>query len=460
MEKSNKRGGFSSSLGFVLSAAGSAVGLGNLWRFPYLAASYGGLFVVVYVLLSVTFGFSLLLTEISLGRKTRLSPILAYEKLNSRFKIAGVLSFIIPFAVMPYYSVIGGWVLKYTADYFLNFGEKTATVENYFTLFLNDNFFPVFFTVIYLSVTAIIVLGGVQNGLEKYSKILMPLLIIIMTAITVFSLFLKDENSGRTALDGIKVFFDFKLEQLTLKKILQILFDATGQLFFSLSISMGVMITLGSYTEKSDNLIKSVDIIERFDTGIALLAGALMIPSVYCFLGQEGLNSAGPSLMFETLPKVFYKMGFAGKIIGLLFFVLVFFAGIISSVSIMETVVCMLEDKFKIKRKKASVIVYAVSLAAAVPICFGYSLFKIKICLPNGQDGSLLELIDWIINNILMPVTAIITAVMVGWIIKPKSVIDEVKLSSSVFRREKMFVFIIKYVAPILLAIILFGGFV
>ena len=458
MEKNKTRGGFSDSLGFVLSAAGSAVGLGNLWRFPFLAAKGGGLFILVYIILSVTFGFTLLLTEIAIGRKTGVSPILAFEKLNSRFKIAGILSFIIPFAVMPYYSVIGGWVVKYTADFLLGYGSNIVQNENYFSLFLQDTFFPILFMVIYLSVTAIIVACGVEKGLEKSSKILMPTLIIIMVGITSYTICLRDENSGRTALSGLLIYLKPNFSTLTFKTFIRTLFDAIGQLFFSLSISIGVMITLGSYTKRDSDLCKSVDTIERFDTGIALLAGALMVPAVYCFLGAQGLENAGPSLMFKTLPKVFYCMGVPGKFIGLLFFVLVLFAAITSSVSIMEAVVCMIIDKFSLKRKTACIIVFAVSLIFGIIICLGYNSFNINITLPDGTRGSLLELFDWFINNILMPITGIITCIIVGWIIKPKTVIDEVMLSTEKFKREKMYTVMIKYIAPILLVIIIVCG--
>lgn len=454
-----KRGSFTGSIGFVLAAAGSAVGLGNLWRFPYLAAKDGGgLFLLVYIILALTFGFALMATEIAIGRKTRLSPIKAYEKMDRRFKFLGPLAAIVPVIIFPYYCVIGGWVTKYSFEYIIGNGMNTVA-DGFFTGFITSFWPPIIWCAIFLGVSAFVVFAGVEKGIEKLSKILMPLLAIIIIGIAIFALTLSDPASGRTALEGLKIYIVPDFTGMTVGKFFGVLLDAMGQIFFSMSLAMGIMITYGSYTKKETNLVKSVNQIEIFDTAVALIAGLIMIPTVFTFQGTEGLKAAGPSLLFISLPKVFAQMSFVGHIVGALFFVLVLFAALTSSVSIMEAVVSMIMDKFKMERKKASLISLVISVVLALVTCFGYNIWYFEYTLPNGSVAQILDIFDYITNSLLMPVVAFLTCVLVGWFCGTKSITDEIKLNGENFRREGLYKVMTKYVAPICLLLILISAF-
>ena len=293
-----KRGSFSGRLGFVLAAAGSAVGLGNLWRFPYLAAKDGGgVFLLVYIILTLTFGFALLINEIAIGRKTKMSAIRAYEKIDKRFSFLGILTAIVPLLIFPYYCVIGGWVSKYSFDFLIGSGMQTVA-DGYFTGFITSFWPPIVWMGIFMGITSLVVLFGVEKGIEKFSKVLMPALVIIVIGIAIFALTLSDAESGRTAIDGFKIYLMPDFTGMTVGKFFNVLLDAMGQIFFSMSIAMGIMITYGSYAKSDTDLVKSVNNIEIFDTGVAILAGLIMIPTVYTFQGREGLNAAGPGLLF------------------------------------------------------------------------------------------------------------------------------------------------------------------
>ncbi len=464
--ENKKRGSFTSNLGFILAAAGSAVGLGNLWRFPYLAAKNGGgLFLLVYVILAVTFGFALMTTEIAIGRKTGVGPLLAYGKMNKKFGFLGWVSTAVPLIIFPYYCVIGGWVAKYGFTYVTGSAGDiySGGSSNYFNSFISGNISPIVWLLIYMGVTALIVLMGVEKGIEKASKIMMPALLIIIIGISVFSLTLKhtDENGiTRTALQGLKIYLIPNFEGLTVSKFFGVLLDAMGQLFYSMSLAMGIMITYGSYTSKKDNLVSSVNQIEIFDTAVALLAGLIIIPTVFAFNGTEGLKSSGPSLMFISLPEIFEQMGFVGHIVGALFFILVFFAALTSSISIMEAIVSSIIDKFKISRKTATVIVFAFGIIVGVIVCLGYNVLKFSYTLPNGTTGQILDILDYIANNLLLPIVALLTCVLV-WVCSTKSITDEVELglNGKKFSRKKLYNVMIKYVTPILLVLILLQSF-
>lgn len=436
-----KRATFSNRMGFVLAAAGSAVGLGNIWRFPYLAAKYGGgMFLVVYIILALTFGFSLMTAEIALGRKTGKSVIGAYRALNKKWSFLGVLAAVVPAIILPYYCVIGGWVTKYLTVYIAGEGGAAAG-DAYFGGFVSDTGLPLLFMFIFLFATYMIVLMGVKGGVERASRILMPVLIVLIVAITIYGMTLPG------AMEGVKYYFIPDFSQFSV----ELLLAAMGQMFFSMSLSMGIMVTYGSYLKKDNDIEKSVKNIEIFDTGIAILAGLLIVPAVFAFSGGDaGAVSAGPSLMFETMPRVFESMGSAGGVIGLLFFLLVLFAALTSSISIMETVVSVMMDRFKWSRRRAGTIVFLISLGIAVPCSIGFGLWdNVKI----GGMG-ILDLFDFTSNSVLMPVVALLTCVFIGYVIKPKAIADEVKLSSE-FRRERLFSVMIKYVAPVFVAGIL-----
>ena len=455
MEK--KRNSFTGSLGFVLAAAGSAVGLGNIWRFPYLAAKDGGgLFLVIYIILALTFGFTLLTTEISIGRITKQSPLTAYSKIKKGWGFMGVIACLIPMIIMPYYCVIGGWIVKYLVA-FLTGDGVTASQDGYFTNFITGDVQPILFTIIFLCITAFVVFRGVEKGIESFSKIIMPLLLVLVLAIAIFSVTMKftdAEGVTRTGLEGLKIYLVPNLEGLTVKQFFSVLLDAMGQLFFSLSVAMGIMVAYGSYVRDDANLVSSINQIEIFDTVVAILAGVMIIPAVFTFMGTEGMEASGPSLMFISLPKVFHAMGGVGIVIGCLFFAMVLFAAITSSVSIMEAIVASLMDKFHISRIKAAVIETVIALVGGIIVCLGYNKLYFDITLPNGAHAQVLDVMDYISNNILMPIVAIGTCILIGWVAKPKTVIDEVEKTGHKFGRKHLYIVMIKVIAPLLLVIL------
>ena len=457
MENNQRRGSFSGSLGFVLAAAGSAVGLGNIWRFPYLAAKDGGgLFLLCYLVLALTFGFTLLTTEIAIGRKTGKSPLVAYRELDKRFGWLGAAASIIPVIILPYYCVIGGWVLKYMFG-FITGGGLEAAADGYFTGFITAQWSPVIWFAIFLAATLFVVYKGVDNGIERLSSILMPILLLLIVGIAVFSLTLEHtdaEGVTRSGMEGLKVYLIPNLAGITLGKFMIVLMDALGQLFYSVSVAMGIMITYGSYVKKDTNLVKSVNQIEIFDTLVAFLAGMMIVPAVYTFMGTEGM-AAGPSLMFISLPKVFEAMGAVGSFVGVVFFVMVAFAALTSSVSIMEAVVSCVVDKMHMRREKAALLVTAAAFVIGLAVCFGYNIFYFELTLPNHTVGQVLDVLDYVSNFVLMPVVAIATCVLIGWVIKPESIIREVTINGEHFGRKKLYVVMVRFVAPALLVLLL-----
>ena len=457
MEGKDKRSSFTGSIGFVLAAAGSAVGLGNIWIFPYLAAKGGGgVFLLCYLVLALTFGFALLTTEIAIGRKTGLSPLSAYGELSKKWKWIGVLACLIPMLIMPYYSAIGGWILKYLAA-FVSGNAAATTADGYFTGFITSRWEPVIWFLIYLAATSVVVYKGVNKGIEALSKVLMPILLLLIIGIACFSLTLKHTDAAgvtRTGLEGFKVYAIPNFEGMTFRSFINVLMDAMGQLFYSISVAMGIMITYGSYVKKETNLVKSVNQIEFFDTIVAFLAGLMIVPAVYTFMGMEGMG-AGPSLMFVSLPKVFAAMGGMGAVVGIAFFVMVVFAALTSSVSIMEAIVACVMDKFRMERHKAVISVALLTLVLGLVVCFGYNIFYFELTLPNGSVAQVLDVMDYISNYVLMPVVAIATCILIGWIVKPKTVIDEVTLGGVKFGRERLYVVMVKYVTPVMLLFLL-----
>ena len=441
----------------MLAAAGSAVGLGNIWRFPYLAAKDGGgLFLVVYLILALTFGFALLTTEVAIGRKTKQSPLTAYNELKKGWKFLGILGCLVPVIIMPYYCAIGGWVLKYLTVYLT--GQGTAAAEDtYFTGFITQEAQPIVFMVIFLVACAFVIYRGVNKGIESMSKIIMPALVILVIIISVFSLTLKhsDGDTVRTGLQGLKVYVVPSLEGITFSSFLSVVVDAMGQLFFSLSVAMAIMIAYGSYVSDDANLVTSINQIEIFDTAIAFLAGVMIIPAVYTFMGTEGMAASGPSLMFVSLPKVFASMGAIGNLVGVLFFAMVLFAALTSGVSIMEAVVSSIMDQFHVSRTKATIIEGIIALVAGVFVCLGYNQLYFEFKLPNGATAQILDIMDYISNNLLMPIVAIATCILVGWIIKPKTVIEEAEKNGEKFGRRTLFIVMIKYIAPVMLFVLL-----
>ena len=451
-----KSGGFSGSIGFVLAAAGSAVGVGNIWRFPYLAAKDGGgLFLLIYLALVLTFGFTLLTTDIALGRRTQQGALRAFSSIRPAWGFLGKLTFLVPALIMTYYTVIGGWVSKYMVDFIIGSGTAAAQ-DGYFTAFITSPVSPIVFTLLFLCVTALVVFGGVEKGVERFARLVMPGLLVMIVGIAVFSLTLSHtDESGvtRTGLEGLAVYVIPSFEGLTFSRFLQILLDAMSQLFFSLSVSMGIMITYGSYVKKDVNLNRAVSQIELFDTGVAFLAGMMIIPAVFVFSGTEGMAS-GPSLMFISLPKVFAAMGGAGRIVGIVFFVMVAFAALTSCVSIMETLVANCMEIFSCSRRRVSLIIGVLSAVAAAVICLGYNALYFELKLPNGAVGQLLDVMDYISNSFLMPAISLLTCVFVGWVVGPQLIIEEMERTGDRFTRKKLYRFMIRYAAPIIMAVL------
>ena len=435
------RSNFTSKLGFVLAASGSAVGLGNIWRFPYLAAQYGGgTFLLIYLILAVTFGFTLMTAEIAIGRKTGLSAIGAFKVLDKRFNFLGILAVVVPVIIFPYYSVIGGWVVKYFAV-FISGDVKASAGDTYFTDFIGGTFQPIGWFLLFLALTAVVVLCGVEKGIEKVSKIMMPILVVLTIIISVYGLTLDG------AMEGLVYYIKPHMADVSAKTILA----AMGQLFYSMSLAMGIMITYGSYMKKTDSLESSVRQIELFDTGIAFLAGLMIIPAVFAFSGGDrSALSAGPGLMFMTLPKVFASMKFGGAI-GTIFFLLVLFAALTSAISLMETIVSVLMDRFGWKRRFTGIFVAALAALMGIPSSLGFG----PLGFITWNNLSILDIMDFLSNSVLMPIVAFFTCIFVGFIIKPKAIADEVKETGEPFKAEGMFNIMIKWVAPIFLVIIL-----
>jgi len=446
----SKRSSFSGKIGFVLAAAGSAVGLGNIWRFPYLAAKYGGgIFLLVYIILAITFGYTLMCAEIAIGRKTGKSAIDAFGTLNKKYRFIGVLGAIVPIIVLPYYSVIGGWVTKYFVKIVSGGIGETAIVEGtgknavtYFDKFTEQPIEPILYFLFFIGVTALIVLLGVEKGIEKVSKFMMPVLIVLTIGIAVYSMTLPN------AMDGVVYYLKPDFSKFSVNTVL----GAMGQLFYSMSLAMGIMITYGSYMKKEVSIESSVSQIEIFDTGVAFLAGLMVIPAVFSFSGGDpaGINE-GPGLMFETLPRVFNNIGtVGGTIIGVLFFMMVMFAALTSSISLMETVVSIFRDKFGWGRKVTCLFVLVGTILLGLPCALGFSIWKNV----KAAGMNILDMFDFSANSVIMPVVALLTCLFISYVIKPKTIEDEIELSGK-FKRKKMFNVMIKYVAPVFIVLIL-----
>lgn len=454
MEK--KQNHFSGQLGFVLAAAGSAVGVGNLWRFPYLAAKDGGgLFLIIYFILVLTFGFTLLTSDIAIGRRTHKSAIGAYEQMRPKWKGLGILTFLVPVLIMTYYAVIGGWITKYAVVY-VSGQASAAAADDYFTSFITSPVSPVVFALLFMGVTALIVYNGVQNGIEKVSRWMMPVLLVLVVVIACYSLTLSHTNADGQAVTGWQGFLYYltpNLEGLTVQRFLQILLDAMSQLFFSLSVSMGIMITYGSYVHPEVDLNRAVNQIEIFDTGVAFLAGMMIIPAVYVFSGTEGMG-AGPSLMFISLPKVFAAMGRAGTAVGILFFVTAIFATLSSCISVLESITANCMEIFHTSRRKTVLVLSVIYLAASAVIALGYSVFYVEVLLPNGSVGQLLDIMDYVSNSVMMPFIALLSTVLIGWVMTPDYVIDEMERNGETFRRKKLYCVMIRYVAPVMMFVL------
>jgi NSS family neurotransmitter:Na+ symporter len=438
-----KRSTFSGKLGFILAAAGSAVGLGNLWRFPYLAAKYGGgMFLLVYILLAITFGSVLMITEIAIGRKTQLSPLKAFGALNKKWSWLGTLATIVPILIFPYYCLIGGWVTKYAAV-MVSGKVSEAAGDSFFKSYISSTSQPIIWFLVFMAATTLVVIFGVNKGIEKLSKVLMPLLVFLTVGLSIYVV------TRPGALAGVKYYLLPNIKDLSFKTFLA----ALGQLFYSMSLAMGIMITYGSYFSKEESIEKASRNIEIFDTAIAFLAGLMIIPAVFVYSGgDKSALGTGPSLMFVTLPKVFSSMP-GGNIIGALFFFLVLFAAVTSSVSILEAIVAGIMDRFNVKRITATLLVALYGTVLGIACSFGFGIWdSVKII-----GFSILDFLDFVSNSIMLPLVGMLTCILVGFIIKPDAIISEIELNGK-FTIKKFYIAMVKWIAPIFIFAILVSG--
>lgn len=441
-----KRSSFSGKIGFVLSAAGASVGLGNIWRFPYLAAKYGGgIFLIIYILLALTFGYSMIIAETSIGRMTGKSPVGAFSSFGkSRWlSFGGWFNAIIPILIVPYYSVIGGWVIKYLVEYIKGNGSLLAT-DGYFSSFITDGLSTEICFIVFALFTLGIIYAGVRNGIERVSKFMMPILVVLSVIIAIYSV------SRPGALKGVEYFLIPNIKNFSWMTVVA----AMGQMFYSLSIAMGILITFGSYMKKDISIEDSTRNVEVFDTAIAIMAGLMIIPAVFSFSGGDpDTLQAGPSLMFITIPKVFDSMGL-GTVIGILFFLLVLFAAVTSSIALTESAVSTFEDELGWGRKKSTVLVGVIMLLLGSLSSLGYGpLANVKIL---GMQ--FLDFFDFLTNSVMMPIAAIAICLLVSRVIGVKRIEEEVLHGESSFRRKKVFYIMIQYLCPIFAVIILISS--
>ena len=442
----HKRSSFSGKIGFVLSAAGASVGLGNIWRFPYLAAKYGGgIFLLIYIILAMTFGYTMIVAETSIGRMTGKSPVGAYKSFGDRpgLRFGGWINAVIPILIVPYYSVIGGWVIKYLAEYLLGQGHLVAE-DGYFNAFISNGLSSEVCFLVFTAMTLAIIFAGVENGIERVSKVMMPVLVVLSVIIAAYSV------TRPGALEGVKYFLVPNPQNFSWMTVV----SAMGQMFYSLSIAMGILITFGSYMKKSVNIEESTQNVEIFDTAIAIMAGLMIIPAVFAFSGgdPEALK-AGPSLMFITIPKVFDSMGL-GTVIGILFFLLVLFAALTSSIALTESAVSTLQDELGWSRKKATSMMGLSMLALGTLSCLGYGpLANVTIL---GMQ--FLDFFDFLTNSVMMPIAAIVTCIVVSRVIGVERIEAEMLEGQGTFKRKKIFNAMIRFLCPFFAAIILISS--
>ena len=446
MNHEHKRGSFSGKIGFVLAAAGASVGLGNIWRFPYLAAKYGGgIFLLIYIILAMTFGYTMIVAETSIGRMTGKSPVGAYKAFGNRpaLRFGGWINAVIPILIVPYYSVIGGWVVKYLAEYIFGKGH-TVAADGYFSAFISNGFSSELCFIIFAAMTLAIIFAGVENGIERVSKVMMPILVVLSLIIGIYSV------TRPGAMAGVKYFLVPNPKNFSWMTVV----SAMGQMFYSLSIAMGILITFGSYMKKDVSIEDSTRNVEIFDTAIAIMAGLMIIPAVFAFSGGDAQTlQAGPSLMFITIPKVFASMGF-GTFAGVIFFVLVLFAALTSSIALTESAVSTFEDELGWGRKKSTVLIGVIMIALGSLSSLGYGpLANVEII---GMQ--FLDFFDFLTNSVMMPIAAIATCLLVSRVVGVERIEEEVTQGESPFKRKKIFCFMIKYLCPIFAAIILISS--
>ena len=442
-EKPDARGKFSGRIGYVLAVAGSAVGLGNIWRFPYLAAKYGGgMFLLVYLILMLTFGYVMIMSETTLGRMTKKSPVGAFGTFGKKksLKFGGWINAVIPMLIVPYYSVIGGWVLKYLFEY-LRGNSETLAKDGYFTEFITSSGKVELWFLVFAVLVFAVILAGVKNGVERVSRVMMPMMIVLAVVVAVYSV------TRPGAVEGIKYFLIPNLEHFSIMTVVA----AMGQMFYSLSIAMGILVTFGSYMKKDVSIEGSTKNVEIFDTLIAMMAGLMIIPAVFSFSGGDpDTLQAGPALMFITIPKVFESMEL-GSLVGVLFFVLVLFAAVTSSIALTESAVSTFEDELGWSRKKAAAVIGIIMVLLGSLSALGYGPLS-GVTVIGMQ---FLDFFDFLTNSVMMPIAAIATCLLVTSVIGVEKIEEEVTQNGQPFRRKKVFNFMIRTLCPVFAAIIL-----
>ena len=441
-----ERSSFSGKLGYVLSAAGASVGLGNIWRFPYLAAKYGGgIFLLVYIILALTFGYTMIIAETAIGRATKKSPVSAFGQFGKGLleKGGGWINAIIPILICPYYSTIGGWVIKYFVEY-LKGNTAALAQDGYFTDFITGGYEAELWFIVFIVTDLVIIYLGVENGIERVSRIMMPVLLVLALVIAGYSMSLPG------ALEGVKYFLIPNVSNFSLMTVV----SAMGQMFYSLSIAMGILITFGSYMKDNVSIESATVHVEIFDTGIAMLAGLMIIPAVFAFSGGDPASlNAGPSLMFITIPKVLASTGLA-RIGGILFFLLVLFAALTSAIALTETAVATIEDELGISRHLATLGMGIFTILLGTLSSLGYGpLDFIRIAGMQFLDFS-----DFLTNSIMMPIAAFCICLLVTGHMGLKAVADEVEKDGHPFARKGIFNFTIRYLSPVILAVILISS--
>lgn len=439
-----KRSSFSGKIGFVLAAAGASVGLGNIWRFPYLCAKYGGgIFLLVYIVLALTFGYTMIIAETAIGRSTQKSPVGAFNILSSNnklMKIGGWINAIIPILIVPYYSVIGGWVCKYLFEFIRSDINQIAT-DTFFSDFISDGWSTEIWFIVFTILVLAVIYMGVENGIERVSKIVMPILVVLAVVICIYSV------TRPGAISGVKYLFIPNFKHFSIMTVV----TAMGQMFYSLSIAMGILITFGSYVKREVSIENSTEQVEVFDTTIAIFASLMIIPAVFAFSGgDEGQLNAGPSLMFITMPKIFASMGF-GKLIGILFFALVLFAAVTSAIALTESAVATFADEFHWDRKRGVNVIAIIMVALGSLSSLGYGpLDDVRII---GMQ--FLDFFDFLTNSIMMPIAALAICLLVVKFMGISRLEEEVEQDNHPFKRKMVFRFMIKYLCPLFVIIIL-----
>ena len=472
MEKTNREG-FASNFGFIMAAVGSAVGLGNIWGFPYKMGMNGGFaFLLIYLVLAIFIGIAVMVGELAIGRKTGMSPIAAYRKMSKKFAFLGYMAIICPFLILCFYMLLGGMVMRYAGGYLLAmFGVDTwgvADISTYFGVFTTNGTSMVIWTLVFIVINAVIVAAGIGGGIEKFCNIGMPCLFVMLLIIIVY----VAVQPG--AVGGYQFMFGFNIEPLK-TDFLTVLKTAAGQMFFSLSLGTGAIITYGSYLNKKEKIQKNAVIIVVMDTMVAIMAGMVVMPACYAFL--DGNTTGGPGLLFASMQMVFANMGgFIGNLMGFLFYFLVFIAALSSSMSLLEALTSSRIDanveKGKAPKRKAIVIIFCVlvaifalpnaldglgsGIAGGATIATPAELFGMTDAI-KGWNDCWLDFYDMLSEGLLMPIGAMIMAFAIGWIWKMDFVVEECEASGCKFWGKAFFNICYKFITPIGMLIVLYG---